>query len=195
LDSRDGALQILLLVDYIFDWARDLYRHGVARLLKLLTKKASGREVNDSVSISLDTDFSSVFQGAIARRDQMELDLPSPQVVGASKNQMELNPPAPQHAEVVATPDLCQEKFEEWQETDTVAGAFRDPSIIETCFECVKFTNDIFETLLAPFITSGIPLECLEEFSSAIEWDGLQGHPVLISDDVLSYLEEQWTGN
>ncbi|PVH77521.1 hypothetical protein DL98DRAFT_637260 [Cadophora sp. DSE1049] len=29
VDTHDGALQILLLVDYIFDWARDIYRSGI----------------------------------------------------------------------------------------------------------------------------------------------------------------------
>jgi hypothetical protein len=125
----------------------------------------------------------------------MVSDPPSSQGVGPWQNQMGLDPPPPQSAQVVATPDLCQEKSEEWQKTDTVAGAFRDPSIIETCFECVKFTNGVFQTLLAPFITSGVPEERLAKFTSAIEQGGLKDHPVLISDDVLSYLEEQWTGN
>ncbi|KAE9370947.1 hypothetical protein N431DRAFT_308368, partial [Stipitochalara longipes BDJ] len=38
VDSRDGALQILLLVDYIFDWARDIYRPSILQLLKVLSK-------------------------------------------------------------------------------------------------------------------------------------------------------------
>ncbi|CZR59535.1 uncharacterized protein PAC_09429 [Phialocephala subalpina] len=192
LDSRDGALQILLLVDYIFDWARDLYRHGIARLLKVLSKKASGEEPNDIVSISLDADFLSIDQGMVTLQDQMELDPPSNQGVAVWQHQMELDPPA-QFAEILETSDLCEEKSEQWQKTDTVAGAFRDPSIIETCFEYVRFTNDVFQTLLAPFITSGIPEERLQQFTSAME-DAVAGHAVMIPDDVLSYLEEQWTG-
>jgi hypothetical protein len=184
----------LLLVDYIFDWARDLYRHGIARLLKALCKKASGKELNDTVSISLDTDFLSINQGVVALQQQMELDPPSHQGVAAWQHQMELDPPAPQFAEIVENPDLCEEKSEQWQNTDTVAGAFRDPTIIETSFECVQFTNDVFHTLLAPFITSGIPEERLQQFTLAIK-DAVAGHAVMISDDVLSYLEEQWTGN
>ncbi|VUC24619.1 unnamed protein product [Clonostachys rosea] len=34
--SRDGALQALLLVDYIFDWARDIYRHDIIRHLRVI---------------------------------------------------------------------------------------------------------------------------------------------------------------
>lgn len=58
MDSRDGALQILLLVDYIFDWARDIYRPGVLQLLKGLSKN----EFDDFASISSDTDIISTKQ-------------------------------------------------------------------------------------------------------------------------------------
>jgi hypothetical protein len=95
---------------------------------------------------------------------------------------------------VAENPDLCPEKSEQWQKTDTVAGAFRDPTIIETSFKYVQFTNDIFHTLLAPFITSGIPEERLQQFTLAIN-ESVAGHAVMISDDVLSHLEEQWTGS
>jgi hypothetical protein len=42
LDTQDGVLQVLLLVDYIFDWARDIYRHSIARLLQVVLDKTSG---------------------------------------------------------------------------------------------------------------------------------------------------------
>ncbi|KAI9148924.1 mannitol 1-phosphate dehydrogenase [Paramyrothecium foliicola] len=34
IKTRDGALQLLLLVDYIFDWARDIYRSDIIQALK-----------------------------------------------------------------------------------------------------------------------------------------------------------------
>ena len=73
LDTKDGALQILLLVDYIFDWARDIYRHGIARLLKVLTQTGPRREHNDVISISLDSDFQSIYPEKEASQEQMEL--------------------------------------------------------------------------------------------------------------------------
>lgn len=184
----------MLLVDYIFDWARDLYRHGIARLVKAISKKVSRKELNDTVSISLDTDFLSINQGPIDSQEQMELD-PSPhQGVAAWQHQMELDPPATPLAEVVENRDFCEERFKQWKNTDTVAGAFRDPNIIETSFECVKFTKEVFRTLLAPFLTSEIPEERLHQFTLAIK-DAFVAHAVMISDNVLLYLEEQWTGN
>jgi hypothetical protein len=54
--SRDGALQLLLLVDYIFDWARDLYRDDIIKELRVL---ASGD--NDAASIMYpDSDINSI---------------------------------------------------------------------------------------------------------------------------------------
>jgi hypothetical protein len=44
--TLDGALQLLLLVDYIFDWARDIYREDIIRELRVL---ASGD--NDAASV------------------------------------------------------------------------------------------------------------------------------------------------
>ncbi|KAJ9130775.1 hypothetical protein NKR23_g12027 [Pleurostoma richardsiae] len=56
--TRDGALQLLLLVDYVFDWARDVYREDIIRKLRLL---ASGD--NDAASILYtDTDIFSTRQ-------------------------------------------------------------------------------------------------------------------------------------
>src|SRR4051812_33362232 len=51
--TLDGALQLLLLVDYVFDWARDIYREDVIRRLRVL---ASGD--NDAASVLFsDTDI------------------------------------------------------------------------------------------------------------------------------------------
>ena len=53
ISTRDGALQLLLLVDYIFDWARDVYRDYIIQELRTL---ASG--ANDAAStVYSDTDI------------------------------------------------------------------------------------------------------------------------------------------
>ena len=44
--KQDAALQLLLLVDYVFDWARDIYRQKIIDTLRLL---ASGD--NDAASM------------------------------------------------------------------------------------------------------------------------------------------------
>ncbi|KAL2192920.1 hypothetical protein P885DRAFT_5162, partial [Corynascus similis CBS 632.67] len=41
VNVRDGALQLLLIIDYIFDWARDMYRESVIRSLNRLAVSGS----------------------------------------------------------------------------------------------------------------------------------------------------------
>jgi hypothetical protein len=58
ISTRNGALQLLLLVDYVFDWARDVYRDYIIQELRTL---ASGE--NDAASIVYsDTDIYSTRQ-------------------------------------------------------------------------------------------------------------------------------------
>ncbi|KAF4995714.1 hypothetical protein FDECE_12707 [Fusarium decemcellulare] len=58
ITSPNGALQLLLLIDYIFDWARDLYREDIIQHLRLL---ASGE--NDAATVLYaDTDIFSTRQ-------------------------------------------------------------------------------------------------------------------------------------
>ena len=53
ISTRNGALQLLLLVDYVFDWARDVYRDYIIQELRTL---ASGE--NDAASnVYSDTDI------------------------------------------------------------------------------------------------------------------------------------------
>jgi hypothetical protein len=42
VNVRDGALQLLLIIDYIFDWARDMYRESIIRSLRALAVSDSG---------------------------------------------------------------------------------------------------------------------------------------------------------
>jgi hypothetical protein len=46
-------LQLLLIIDYIFDWARDLYRPLVLRLLDAL----SNPDFDDEASLAADSDI------------------------------------------------------------------------------------------------------------------------------------------
>ena len=53
ITTRNGALQLLLLVDYVFDWARDIYREDIIKELRTL---ATGN--NDAATVlHTDTDI------------------------------------------------------------------------------------------------------------------------------------------
>jgi len=131
-------------------------------------------------SLQFGTNSSSITQGLSDRQDQMDLDRPSPEA-----------PDSPIMLQQI--PHLPQEEFQKWQATDAVTGVFRDGNILESCFEYVHFKNDVFETLLEPFVTSDIPEERLRQFVLAVH-QAFFSYSVTISDDVLGHLEELWTG-
>jgi hypothetical protein len=54
--SKDNSLQLLLIVDYIFDWACDIYQPFVLRLLKSIVTGSSF----DQVSLTDDSDIFSM---------------------------------------------------------------------------------------------------------------------------------------
>lgn len=54
--SKDDALRLLLIVNYVFDWARNLYRPSILRRLKCL---ASGKAY-DQVTLTTDSDIPSM---------------------------------------------------------------------------------------------------------------------------------------
>src|ERR1700753_288434 len=56
LASRDNVLQLILIFDYICDWARDIYRPSIIRQLKSL---ATGRPY-DEVSLLYDSEIESL---------------------------------------------------------------------------------------------------------------------------------------
>lgn len=46
--SKEGALQLLLIIDYIFDWARDIYRETIVSELRSLSASDTHSLTNDS---------------------------------------------------------------------------------------------------------------------------------------------------
>ncbi|KAF4422197.1 hypothetical protein F53441_14301 [Fusarium austroafricanum] len=53
VNSLNGALQLLLIIDYMADWARDVYREGIARSLQKLA-------MSDTESLAHDADIFSL---------------------------------------------------------------------------------------------------------------------------------------
>ena len=67
IHSKDGALQLLLIIDYIFDWARDSYREAILNELRI----AAGRNTS---SLADDSEI-----GSLGDRMQLFLDTDSEQ--------------------------------------------------------------------------------------------------------------------
>jgi hypothetical protein len=116
--TRDGALQLLLMVDYVVDWARDVYREDIITSLRSL---ASGD--NDLASTFYpDTDIISTMETEI-------LDLPS----------------APDEDQVMMEHSSSQRSF---VACDSKVLAVRHGSFVESRFRCVLVTPDNVRTML-----------------------------------------------
>lgn len=75
--DRDDALQLLLIVDYVFDWARDVYRPLILRQLKSLTTDKPYDQVSmvsDSDIFSLREKIASWIQPPPSTIDQLNTD-------------------------------------------------------------------------------------------------------------------------
>jgi hypothetical protein len=112
-------LQLLLLVDYIFDWARDIYREDILRELRVL---ATGS--NDAASVF-----------------HTDPDIFSTLPVDTSDQSGEPSGDAADCRAVVS----AQEKF---TTNDTSGGVIRHASFVESKYCCVFVTRDNVQTLL-----------------------------------------------
>ncbi|KAF5628969.1 hypothetical protein F52700_8062 [Fusarium sp. NRRL 52700] len=63
IDSLEDALRLLLIIDYIADWARDLYREGIARGLRKLADCDSSSLARDEDLVSLSGNMGTWFNG------------------------------------------------------------------------------------------------------------------------------------
>jgi hypothetical protein len=75
--NRDDALSLLLIVDYVFDWARDVYRPSILRQLKSLAIGKAYDQVSlasDSDIISLGRNISNWIQPPPSTVDELDLD-------------------------------------------------------------------------------------------------------------------------
>jgi len=57
LNDGDSALQLLLIIDYIYDWARDIFRPSIISQLAMLANPAEDKgRVHDNGFTTADTD-------------------------------------------------------------------------------------------------------------------------------------------
>ncbi|KAI0594917.1 hypothetical protein F4775DRAFT_571898 [Biscogniauxia sp. FL1348] len=119
ITSRDGALQLLLLVDYLFDWARDSYREDIIGALRIVARGES-----DAASgVYQDTDiFSTVPLDSIHRPPQVtEDDSDLSNYISAQSSFLAL---------------------------DSSLGVFRHATFVESRYYCLYITRDNVNTFL-----------------------------------------------
>jgi hypothetical protein len=116
---RDNALQLLLLVDYMCDWARDIYRPAILMELKILAKVDT-----ETATVITDTDIFSSRGRFITQSclDTEEVDQ------GSQSDENEI--------------------FAAFQQLDSGRGVVRHASIIQSRFLCIFITADNVQTFL-----------------------------------------------
>lgn len=166
MNEDDGALQMLLIIDFIFDWARDVYRPTIISQLRTL----SGHQ-EDTLSALADNDICSL------AGDQRTIQIEKWR--GSIQYPVQTN-----------TEDDCN--IEAWGLLDSKLGpglgVFRPAWIIESVFQCLYLTKHNVKDLLDSIPKGRTPNSLATKAEICLS----QNH-VLISEDVLSTMEEIWT--
>jgi hypothetical protein len=167
--SEDTSLQLLLIVDYIFDSTRDIYRPSILRQLKSIVTGSAFDQISltdDSDIISMRRNISNWIQAppsTVAGLD-FEQDLREPNVPSTLDHQSLLPLPIP----------------------NTQLGTFHSAALVESRLEGLYITEQNVRKLLQ--LAGGQdPARQLVNFLS--KWDEL----FLLTGDDLDDLEEVWT--
>ncbi|KUL88773.1 hypothetical protein ZTR_03545 [Talaromyces verruculosus] len=128
--NEDGAIQLLLIVDYIFDWARDIYRRSILNELNILASD----DIADMVSVP--DIYSTIERSLSARVDE----------AGRESSTQDSNV---LYKEEEATDSISKSLILIHPE-----GVVRDASIIESKFLALHITEDDVESFLLSFSTT-----------------------------------------
>ena len=164
--SEDGALQLLLIIDHIFDWARDIYRIAVWRHLKYLSEPFS----NDANSLTHDTD---IFSMNYPPRSFVESES------GSEDNEME-------ESEI----DELSDELRPMRLLDSPEGVVRDAALVEYKFLSFTVTGDSARTVMQSFL----PAQAIRFSRAILSALRFEGGSFKVDGETLEKLERMWTG-
>jgi hypothetical protein len=197
VDSLDGALQLLLIIDYIFDWARDLYRAGIYRQLESLTAE----NLSETRSVAADSDIYSLRRLDGKPSKGVPVQVSPHHVTGfgeeniaqpsaswgpqANKSSRAVEPQLIEsdQEQAMPMPDLMQ-----WKKFDEDHGVFRPSNLITNSFECVHVT-----TLNLKLVLWSLAKKNSKDAARTL-YNLFYFHTFLVSERVLDLLEATWTG-
>jgi hypothetical protein len=166
------ALQLVLIIDYILDWARDAYRPNIIRQLKMLTST----NPNDDMTVSMDPDVYSV-------RGEVQ-----PWMEGHDIEPEEMLDPNEPDAASVINDDEPVDHFGEFKCSQ---GVVRDATVIESRLRSLYLTRDNIQTLLKGIDNPNTKTRTARTILAILA----RRCVVLDNEDVLSDIEDKWTGN
>jgi hypothetical protein len=169
-------MQLVLIVDYILDWARDIYRPNILRQLKML----SSSNMNDAMTLGFDPDVYS-----LAGEVQPWMEEVEAQNFELMPDEM-LSPPQSDAASV--THD--EEPLDPLARFKTHHGLVRDGRYIESRVRALFLTADNARTFFEDFDNPKKAMTLARSILAALN----RRCVVLESGDVLKHIEDKWTG-
>ena len=164
--STDGALQLLLIVDYIFDWARDIYREAIVEELRSLAATNSTSLGNDSNVFSLDD------------RIAFLPELPPTQELSEDEDNDSTNP---NQITEISNQDYLRA-------FDSPTGVLRDVSYIRSRFLALHITEDNLSVLMKSMTTPEKAQETAENILRCLR-DSWR-----VTREAIDTIELKWTG-
>ncbi|OBT65441.1 hypothetical protein VE03_06066 [Pseudogymnoascus sp. 23342-1-I1] len=171
LNDLESTLQLLLIIDYIFDWARDIYRPSLISQLKKLAKAPSeddDRTCDDDISgIGSDSDIFS-----LANPKQTLASMKKPSVIKDWGAAVEHD------TEIV--PDE-ERDLKKWATHDSNFGVFRPACTVQNLFRCVFVTKANIDALFSTVTKQSAKNTLAKDALYALD----RYSTVLVSEDVL----------
>ncbi|EPE33464.1 hypothetical protein GLAREA_06477 [Glarea lozoyensis ATCC 20868] len=169
--SKDSSLQLLHIVDYIFDWARDIYRPSILSQLKSTVTGSAF----DQVTLSNDSDIFSM------RRNISNWVLAAPSTINEldlEQEQLEFNDgPTLNHQDLLSIPI-----------PNSQLGTVRSAALIESRIEGLYVTEQNVVRLLE----LGGGEEAARQFTNfLVKWNEL----LVLTEDDIDDLEGRWKGH
>lgn len=130
ITRRDDALRLLLIIDYVFDWARDLYRPNIFHDLKTLVAR-------DTASLAEDSDIFSSMDAAQQIDVWLSKSQPDDDPLLQVRNEQDSGIP------------------QSFLALDSEYGVIRHASFIQNLLVGLYITSDDLESLLLSFPTAG----------------------------------------
>lgn len=177
ITTHDNALQLLLLVDYVCDWARDIYRPAILRELRVLADAN-----NDVTTVITETDIFSIRERVariITNTDPFSTMEGVAPLIDLTIEESD------EHAQLIENETLFAH-----QRLDNRFGAVRNASLIQSRFLCIFITADNIQTFL-----KSIDRDIRRHFMRKVLKSFLKTTSYLITVDTLNKIEKVWSGH
>ncbi|KAL9574032.1 hypothetical protein ACKAV7_001808 [Fusarium commune] len=172
---------LLLIIDYIADWARDIYREGIASSLQKLA-------LSDSASLAHDEDVYSKAGGLRSRASSLFDTSRAASHVGDSRVPSHIDSDPVQSQSDIGHGTMKQVVIEDYlHKFDHESGVFRHVKIVHSKFTGLLITHENVEEFLHTSTTIGETKSLVLSLLTQLQ------DVCLVKGHMLNYLELLWT--